>query len=124
MLLILIPLICLIISLIAIKSKNICYCDRWYDFMPFLSGIVLSFVVFFNGIVYSNTLTQIVEFKAAKQTIESMRSSSDNLERIAAYSKIAEWNSWLASTQYWDDSIWVDSFYPDAVRELTPISVR
>ena len=68
--------------------------------------------------------SEIKEFEAVKQTVETARANneSNKLESAAFQLKIAEMNQWLAKAQYWN-SLWIieDGFIPDDVDKLEPV---
>lgn len=62
-----------------------------------------------------------VEYKAMKETIESVRKASGtDLERAALTHKVIEINRELAVKKYWNDGIW-DWYTPDDVANLEPL---
>lgn len=73
-------------------------------------------------ICYYEDLAKVEKYKAFQQTIESARYEEDHqLENIRILKEITEKNEWLAYTKFWNDTLLLDWFIPDAIEQLEPI---
>jgi len=78
--------------------------------------VALIFVYLSPFMIHAN----IVRFEATRQTIKMARETGNDLEKAAIQHKIIEYNSWLASKVYWNETIF-DIFIPDEVMQLKPL---
>ena len=94
------------------------YCDLSGFILSVVCGVCLFFALILLPTNYYEGKGDIQEYYALEQTINNARSNGANdIERAALTSKIAETNMWLASTQYWNNTIF-DIYIPDDVMEL------
>jgi hypothetical protein len=69
----------------------------------------------------SSIRSEIAEFLATKNSVESARLDKDlAYESIMITKEIIEANKWLAKRQYWNETLF-DIWIPDKVMELKPI---
>jgi len=119
MILLLIPVIVLLIGIIAAATDRR-GTDRGTATI-FISAIAIIIALLTVLAFQVDTRTEIVQFRAAKETIEINRFNGvSEFERVAAQMKAIEWNEWLAVKQYWN-GWWVGLWIPDAVDKLKPI---
>ncbi len=97
------------------------------DFGFFLTAISISILVVIYmslPIVYYSTKAEIKSYYAVKETLDNARNSSEysnySIESAALQLKIIETNSWLATQQYWKQTILTD-FIPDEIMILKPL---
>lgn len=81
-------------------------------------GIILFFALSILPLNYYGTKGQIVEYQAIKTSIEDARQGNiSEIERAALATKIITTNQWVASSQYWNKTIF-DIYIPDEVEQL------
>ena len=83
------------------------------------SSIFLFVALILVPVAYYETHSEIHQFVSVQETAETMR-NSPTMENAAFQLKIAEMNQWLASTKYWNTTmfkLWI----PNEVDKLTPI---
>jgi hypothetical protein len=86
-----------------------------------LSGGALLFILIGWPANYFTNLDGIQQYYATQQTIEQARVKGiDSIERAALTQKVIETNQWLASTQYWNKTIF-DRAVPDEIETLKPL---
>jgi len=98
---------------------------------PTILAVVAFFWLIVVGIAwptnYITKISEIVEFKAIKSTIEvariedTLRPKGLEYERVALTLRVIEANKWLARNQYWANRYLFDIFYPDEISDLKPI---
>ena len=98
---------------------------HWTDNEAFLiPGVVFSICLFFFSIIWPVTFyglkADIIQFNSVQQTVEACRTRGENIENAAIQIKIIDSNKWLASTKYWNSTIF-DIFIPDSIEQLESI---
>ena len=83
-------------------------------------GIFISFALFLLPMNRMEYLAEVQEFHQTEKTVAVVRESIDNLELMALSNKIIDWNNWLASAKFYNDSF-LDIYVPDVVNKLQPI---
>jgi hypothetical protein len=96
-----------------------------FDFCEFglvSIGVVLLIVLFTLPFIHYSIKSQIVEFKSVQTTLENARENKNAspYEIAAIQQKVVDANKWLASNQYWNDTIF-GWYIPDEVDDLKPI---
>lgn len=99
--------------------------ERWCSSSEFLWGMsrLLSIVALglsllllvANHVDYASFPS---EYESVKSTLHESRIEAASIERAAVVHKVIEMNRQLATVKYWNDSIWVEWFWPDRVAEL------
>ena len=95
-----------------------------YDWISFLLTVVCG-GMFIVGIIMLpinrlNVNSEIIKFQTTENTIKLARENNNELEKAAIQSNIIEKNNWLASIQYYNQSIF-DIWIPDEVMNLKPL---
>ena len=93
-----------------------------YDAIGFvaamLCGVLLAAALIMLPLNYYNTIADIQEYKAFKETVEEARKTNiSEIERAAILQDIAKWNQYTANAKYWNKSIF-DIYIPDEVENL------
>lgn len=71
---------------------------------------------------YYDSLNNLQEFNAIKETVETQRlKENTNLERATLTREISEANQWLRSSQFWNKWLLFDVAITDKVDNLEPI---
>jgi len=97
----------------------------WYIYDAYSIGSLLLLII--GGIILLSSLLLLVAnpieinskiqgFKAVEYTVQTER-GNDNIENAALKIKIADENSWLAETQYYNNTIF-GLWIPDTIEEL------
>jgi hypothetical protein len=116
MLILLFLTICLGVSLFMNKrSKN----DMFIWFLAeIISGLALIVFLIILPLNRIDHYDQIQKYNAIKMTIEESRKENvSDIERAALINKIADVNKDIASTRYWNDTIF-DIYIPDEAAKL------
>lgn len=85
-----------------------------------IGGIILIISLITIPITHYQVHGEIHSFEATKSTVDRARATGRKIEDAAMQLKIIEQNQRLASTQYYNGTIW-DIWIPDAIDELNPI---
>ena len=100
--------------------------DRWNNegwiLGCIVSGVVLGLFVLSVPLSQLDSMNSVIRFEAAMQTIEDARTSGDGLEGAAGRISVIDLNKWLASAQYWNDTVF-DIWIHDSVDDLEPIRI-
>lgn len=108
------------VGLICLKAS------RTGDDLCWGSGIVLlvlAITIFLIAIIvlpleYYNNRAKIEQYKAVVESIDLARATNPEIiERAAILQTITEWNAWLTSQRYWNNTIF-DWYIPDEVEYL------
>lgn len=95
-----------------------------YDELAFIlaasCGLILAFTLIAWPINYYTAVSGIKEFESVRQTIYTARGRGNDWENAALQQKVIESNQWLASAQYWSQTIF-EPFWPDEIMALEPI---
>jgi len=90
-----------------------------FSFLALSATLLISLVLL--PIKQSSIRSEIAEFLATKNSVESARLDKDlAYESIMITKEIIEANKWLAKRQYWNETLF-DIWIPDKVMELKPI---
>lgn len=96
--------------------------DSWDSFAPelgmFLTSIAVAFMLMSLAAYRVGAHTRLAQRDSLQRTYAELRSRP--LEMAAVGGKIADWNAWLASAQYWHETQW-RYWWPDAVMSTQPI---
>ena len=82
-----------------------------------ISGILLIVCLISIPLQRIDIESNIAEYLATKETIETARQKGNNFENAALQQKIIDQNKWLASVQYYNSTIF-DLWIPDQVMQL------
>lgn len=93
--------------------------DLWM-FPSFILGVVILVFLICLPFSYYGTKGNIAEFNSVKETLKIARDRGESIENAALQMKVIDSNKWLASTKYWNSTLF-DSFIPDEVERLEPI---
>jgi hypothetical protein len=103
-------------------------CLVWAHFSDFyevggllavITAIVLVLFSVFIPIYRADAYDHIAQRDALQATYDAARSHSD-YEMVSMAGKVADYNAWLASAQYWNHTQW-KWYWPDAVNHVKPI---
>lgn len=105
--------------------KNASYSSDW-DILGimgvFIFGTLLVVGLIILPINYYSGLAEIERYHALKNSIEESRKDNmSEVERAALVNKIAEYNADIASTRYWNNTVF-DIFIPDELAELEDLN--
>jgi hypothetical protein len=92
------------------------------EFGLFFIGGFLFIALLLLPFNYYSTKSEIVEFKSIQSTLENARENKNAspYEIAAIQQKVVDANKWLASNQYWNDTV-LGWYIPDEVDDLKPI---
>lgn len=120
MLLLLFFLGVIVVGIIMLKISDSYYNDI-FDFSAEMTILVGSAILVISLIciplLRMDTTSDIQKFNAIQMTIDNARINNAKYETAAFQIKISEANQWLASTKYWNDSIF-DIWIPDIIEDL------
>lgn len=85
-----------------------------------VGGVLLVIGLIALPINHYEVNAEIHSFEAVKDTADRARKRGDKLENVAMQLKIIEQNQWLASTKYYNSTVW-GLWIPDIVDEIKPI---
>lgn len=85
-----------------------------------IAGVCLVIALVLIPLSRMGARAEMAQFRAVAETGEVAREASDPLERAAWTQKVSEANEWLASAQYWSQSVFA-IYWPREVNDLEPI---
>jgi hypothetical protein len=80
-------------------------------------GFILAVTLIMLPIIHYQKTGQIKRCLIVRQTIETAREDSSEIEKAALQHKIIETNAWIAEHRYWNNTIF-DIFIPDEIEDL------
>ncbi len=114
LLIVLLALVLLLAALFSVTDNDL------FMFGSFIVGVVFLVALICLPCSYYTTKGHIAEFNSVKETLKVARDRGESNENVALQMKVIDSNKWLASTKYWNSTIF-DSFIPDEVESLEPI---
>lgn len=113
----------ILIALVVIAVASAVWSKITDDTLPvflLLASIIVGVFVSVTIPIYrSDAYDHIAQRDALQATYDSARSHSD-YEMVSMAGKVADYNAWLASAQYWNHTQW-HWWWPDAVNHVKPI---
>lgn len=85
-----------------------------------IAGVLLLIALIMLPLSYYGIEGEIQEYKSVVKSLEDARERNNDFENAALQQKIIDTNRWLASHQYWNNTIF-DIYIPDEVAQLKPV---
>lgn len=83
-----------------------------------LSALALFVLLLTMPVYRADVHNRLAQRDALQQSYSELRTNP--LEMVTVGKEIAEWNAWLASAKYWNDTQW-RWWWPDDVQQTKPI---
>lgn len=104
------------------KKGNTNYSSMWMEVLGMIIIVFLFLSIVYIPSSYYDSLNNLQEFNAIKETVETQRlKDNTNLERATLTREISEANQWLRSSQFWNKWLLFDVAITDKVDNLEPI---
>ena len=113
--LIILSLLAILVACVVIGRRSYSAADLCFP-IGLVAVVVLFVAVVFLPFSRMDVRASIAEFEA----IRASRAGGSEIEAAAWRMKVAESNAWLASTRYYNRTVF-DIWIPDAVEDLEPI---
>ena len=84
------------------------------------AGVVLLALLVLLPFKHMEVESKIQEVYAVQDTAKNFRNSGETWESASFQREVAEVNKWIASAQYYNDSVF-DIWIPDEVEDLEPV---
>jgi hypothetical protein len=110
-----------LVALFLLVTGLFYYTDNdWWMFLSVILGVVILVASICLPCSYYATHGHIAEFNSVKDTLRVARDRGESIENFALQMRVIDSNKWLASTKYWNSTLF-DSFIPDEIERLEPI---
>jgi hypothetical protein len=109
--------LCIVVAVLVPYHSDI---DIPFTIAAVVFGLITGTMLITIPIERESIRANIQAMEATRQTFETARAKTDNIERFSRLDEVISWNKWLAREKYNNDHMW-DVWVPDEIANVKPI---